>query len=414
MVAQAHDAPFDRRRPSEPKPRLFAHVRIAIIRRDRPRHLCELKRKARISTAKVEHVRRPLRHDPVAYPRKQDFVPIIAAVHIAECVHTPKMKLLPDVASLRVNQRFLAGSLTMRQHATLDFERRPEMTHRHMKVLSRLVLVSLIVGAGVFVWRKYQPAPQPEVSIAKPEPVAPIPPPDLSSRSWTDTNGRSFLGELVSVNKDHVVLRRSADKTHFQISAATLSVEDQQFLQEQIRRAKESGQGFPDEVPGLYTVRRKLDIKGNIMRVPASELVGGWRNERAEPMFMFLLSSKLHESEDGCAWVRVEEKTFRQHNEGAYVTDSQLGANALTERLPWARPRTTLREANYGPHGQGMNVTHALMRIASQGGLPAKLSPELLKLPAHAPATWELHVSWRTPEGETRRILKDGDSVNWP
>lgn len=290
-----------------------------------------------------------------------------------------------------------------------------------MKFLSRLVIIALIVGGSFVLWQKYRPAPPaPEIP---PPPAAPVPVepphPDLSIRTWTNPDGRTFEGTLVSVKEGAVVIRRQLDSVYFQVPATALSTTDQLFIKNQVELEKTNGPKFVTTIPGLYTLSRKLDIKGYISRVPSTSISGLWRTDRVEPMFWFLLSNEIHGADSGSLWVCVDEKTFRSHEEASFITDANLinfsdGKGGFSNFLTWSRPQLTLIEAQYGPSAQGINVTHKLMRIASDGGLPGEIKPELFGLPPHGPAAWELTVSWRTPTGEIRRILRDGSVITWP
>lgn len=286
-----------------------------------------------------------------------------------------------------------------------------------MKVLLRLALFALVVAAVVIGWRKYRAVPDAPPTAEAPPPVAPAP--DFSPRTWTSHDGRTFEGALVSAKNGHVILRRATDSSYFQLSATALSAEDQAFVDEQSRRAATSDTGFPETAPGFHVLSRKLDIKGNLTRVPASELAGGWQINRTEPTCWFLLSDRLHEPAAGSLWVRVDEKTHKTHSEGALLNRSHLAAfteseDTFTESMPWPNPGVTLIEAQYGPHAAGNNVTHKLMLLVSKKGLPVDLTPELFDLPPHIPAKWELSIAWRTATGEVRRTIRDGAAITWP
>jgi hypothetical protein len=115
----------------------------------------------------------------------------------------------------------------------------------------------------------------------------------------------------------------------------------------------------------------------------------------------------------------VDEKTFRAHEESELITRETLvnftdGKDGFSNFLPWSRPQLTFVEAQYGPSAQGINVTHKLMRLASESRLPVEIQPELFELPSHAPSSWELIVVWRTPTGEVRRTVRDGALLTWP
>gem|GEM_PF-2948607 len=288
-----------------------------------------------------------------------------------------------------------------------------------MKVLLRLAIFALVIVVAVIAWRKYRGAPDASPPTKTPAPTVAVGP-DLSLRTWTNQDGRSFEGSLVSAKGGQVILRRANDSSHFQLPVAALSDQDRAFVEQQSRvAAAADGAGFPKEVPGVYMLNRKTDIKGNLMRVPASELVGGWQNVRVQPMFWFLLSTQLHGAGEGSLWVRVDERTFKAHSDGTLLNKGQLSAfmnaeDKFIESMPWPKPDVTIVEAQYGPHAAGNNVTHKLMLMASQSRLPAVVGPELFDLPSHAPATWELSVLWRTATGEVRRTVRDGASLAWP
>ncbi len=287
-----------------------------------------------------------------------------------------------------------------------------------MKFMSRLFLIVLIAGAAYVVWQKYY-APKSDQPPAPDETVPLIPQqPDFSVRTWTNQSGRSFAGSLVSAKNNQVIIRRESDSLYFQIPATSLSAEDQQFVGKQTELASAVG-GFSETVDGLYTLARKLEITGYIVRVPSSSLVGGWRNDRVNPMYWLLLSKKLHTPDSGSLWVRVDEKTFRAHEEGTFITRDNLinfsdGKGGFSESLEWSRSQLTLIEAQYGPNAQGINVTHKLLKIAARGDFPVEIQPELFDLLPHAPAAWELTVAWRTPTGEIRRTFRDGSVLTWP
>lgn len=289
-----------------------------------------------------------------------------------------------------------------------------------MKLLSRLVILALIVGGAFLLWQKYRPVP----AASAPEGTTPqtsveLPRPDLSVRTWTNQSGRTFEGSLVSAKDGQVIIRRQLDSVYFQVPAKALSDADQLFVNRQVELESTNGPKFLDTIPGLYTLSRKLDIKGYLARVPSGTIVGGWRTDRVDPMFWFLLSTKIHGTDSGSVWVRVDEKTFRAHEEASLITKENLinfsdGKDGFSNSLPWSRPQLTMVEAQYGPNAQGYNVTYKLMRLASEGRLPIDIQPAIFGLDPHAPASWELTVSWRTPTGEIRRTLHDGSVITWP
>jgi len=288
-----------------------------------------------------------------------------------------------------------------------------------MNFLFRILLLAVLLGGAFLIWQKYRPLPAPP-SVNEPvaRPVEP-PRPDLSPRTWSSQNGRTFEGPLVSIKDGQVIIRRQLDSVYFQVPATALSATDKLFVNQQVELEKANGPKFVDTIPGLYTLSRKLEIKGYIARVPASSLVGGWRSDRIDPMFWFLVSTKLHGTDTGSLWIRVDEKTFRAHEEAALITRENLinfsdGKDGFSNSLPWSRPLITLIEAQYGPNAQGINVTHILLRIASENRLPVEIRPDLFNLPRHHPAAWELTVAWRTPTGEIRRTFRDGSILTWP
>ncbi|MDF3057745.1 MAG: y domain 1 [Rariglobus sp.] len=292
-----------------------------------------------------------------------------------------------------------------------------------MKVFLRVVLLAILISAAVVAWRKYYPSAQPEPAPSTPAEttiVETLPGP-LSSppRMWIDQNGRSFEGSLISAKKGQVVIRRQSDSACFKLPVTTLSLDDQAFVEGQMEVAEQTKRGFVEQLPGYYTLSRKLEIKGYLTRVPASDLVGGWLQERFDPVYLLLLSPDLHGTDSGSLWVRVDEKFFRAQNEGNLLNQDQLpksadGKNGLAEPLSWPRPQVTIVEAQYGPHAYGINVTYKLMSLASQNALPVEIKPETFGLSSHAPATWELTILWRTATGEVRRTLRDGASLTWP
>lgn len=287
-----------------------------------------------------------------------------------------------------------------------------------MKIFVRLVVFVLIIAASILVLRKYRSAPAlPAPTVTAPTDAV-LNGPNLSPRTWVDQNGRSFEGSLVSARNGQVIIRRASDSAYFQIPTTTLASDDQTFIQEQMNLAQQNG-GFVEQIPDHYTLSRKLEIKGYLMRVPAPELVGGWQQERIDPKYFLLLSTQVHGADSGSLWVPVDERTFRAHNEGGLISENHLsgssdGGKGGPDRLPWPRPQLTLVEAQYGPHAQGINVTHKLMSMASRGDLPVDIKPELFGLPSHTPAAWELLVVWRSATGEIRRTLRDGSTLAWP
>jgi hypothetical protein len=293
-----------------------------------------------------------------------------------------------------------------------------------MKFLSRFVLFVLIAGAGFLLWQKYRPtSPAPEPAATPAPNVAPVPVepphPDLSVRTWTNQGGRTFDGALVSAKNGQLVIRRQLDSVYFQVQATALSTADQEFVKQQVDLEKTNGPKFITTIPGLYTLSRKLDIKGYIARVRADSISGIWRTDRIEPTYWFLLSTEIHGAESGSIWVQVDEKTFRAYEEATLITKENLlsfsdGKDGFSNSLPWSRPQLTLIEAQYGPNAQGTNVTQKLLSIASSGRLPAEIKPELFDLQPHPAEVWELTVTWRTSSGEVRRTLRDGSVVTWP
>lgn len=289
-----------------------------------------------------------------------------------------------------------------------------------MKFLFRLVLLALLVGGLFALWQKHNsPAPAPAQDPSQAIMPSELPRPDLSVRTWTDPAGRTFEGALVSAKDGQVIIRRSSDSLYFQLPVGKLSSPDQEFVAKQVTITKSGGLPFPETVDGLHTLARKLSITGYMIRVPDSEKVGGWRNDTVGPMYWLLLSPKLHGADAGSLWVRVDEKTFRAHEEATLITGAQLanfsdGRGGFSETLQWSRPLVTIVEAQYGPNAKGLNVTHKLMKLAANGRLPVEIQPEIFDLLPHAPAAWELTVAWRTPTGEVRRTLTDGSVLTWP
>lgn len=284
-----------------------------------------------------------------------------------------------------------------------------------MKAFLRLLVFAVLIVTAVVLWKKYRSAPAPTTSAVVKTETRKL---DLAPRTWTNHDGRTFEGSLVSVKNSQVIIRRTTDSVYFQIPVVSLSPENQLFLQQQTAIA-EAGDGFVDEVPGIYTLSRKLDIKGYLVRVASTALVGGWRNDRIDPTFWLLLSTKLHGTDSGSLWVRVDEKTFRAHEEGSLITQANLlnfsdGKGNFSESLPWPRPHMTLVEAQYGPNSKAINVTQKLMRLVSQGALPLEINPAMFQMEPHYPEAWELTVAWRTVEGEVRRTLRDGSIIAWP
>lgn len=288
-----------------------------------------------------------------------------------------------------------------------------------MKAFLRFAVFVALVVAVVMLWLKYRSAPPaaPAPAPAVAEPVGPKL--DLAPRVWTDRSGRTFEGALVSVKNSVAIIRRTSDSMYFQIPVVSLAADNQQFLNQQAAIAEANGGGFADEVPGIYTLSRKLDIKGYLVRVADSSSVGGWRNDRVNPTYWLLLSTKLHGADTGTLWVRVDEKTFRAHEEGSLITQANLinfsdGKGSFSESLPWPRPHMTLVEAQYGPNSKAINVTQKLMRLVAQGSFPMEINPAMFQLPPHFPESWELTVAWRTPSGEVRKTLRDGSVITWP
>lgn len=259
-----------------------------------------------------------------------------------------------------------------------------------MKAFLRLLVFSALIVTAVVLWKKYRPAPQPAATSAVVKTEAHKL--DLSSRTWTNHDGRTFEGSLVSVKNGQVVIRRTGDSAYFQLPAVTLSPDNQAFLRTQSKIAEENGGGFAEQAPGVYTLSRKLDIKGYLVRLPDSASVGGWRNDRVNPMYWLLLSTRLHGTDSGSLWVRVDEKTFRAHDEGSLITEANLlnfsdGKGSFSESLPWSRPHLTILEAHYGLNAKGINVTQKLMRLVAQGSLPLEINPGIFQLEPHDPAS---------------------------
>ena len=285
-----------------------------------------------------------------------------------------------------------------------------------MKAFLRLLVFAVLIVTAVVLWKKYRSAPAPTTSAVVKTETRKL---DLAPRTWTNHDGRTFEGSLVSVKNSQVIIRRTTDSVYFQIPVVSLSPENQLFLKQQAAISEETDEGFIEQVPGVYTLSRKLDIKGSLVRVPDSALVGGWRNDRVNPMYWLLLSTKLHGTDSGSLWVRVDEKTFRAHEEGSLVTQANLlnfsdGKGNFSDSLPWPRPHLTVIEAQYGPNSRAINVTQKLMRLVSQGVLPMEISPAIFQLEPHVPEAWELTVAWRTADGEVRRTLRDGSVLTWP
>ncbi|MEM9481608.1 MAG: PQQ-binding-like beta-propeller repeat protein [Verrucomicrobiota bacterium] len=67
------------------------------------------------------------------------------------------------------------------------------------------------------------------------------------ARTWTNSEGKELVAELIGVNGDNVQLRRQSDGRTFEIPVASLSAEDQAFIQEQ---AASTGSATPGESSG--------------------------------------------------------------------------------------------------------------------------------------------------------------------
>ena len=224
---------------------------------------------------------------------------------------------------------------------------------------------------------------------------------------------------MVSAKNDQVIICRNRDSAYFQISEQSLSSEDQAYIQKQVILTGVNGAGFVDHIPGVYTLSRKVPVKGSVVRVLDQSVVGGWRHDRTDPMFWFLLSEKLHGADSGSILVRVDEKTYSVHSEKNLITQKQLAdftdaTGQFSECLPWPRTHLTILDAKYGSPNVSFNVTHKLMGIASKGGLPVQINPSMFGFSPHAPESWELTVSWRTATGEMSRTLRDGSVLTWP
>jgi len=306
-----------------------------------------------------------------------------------------------------------------------------------MKTVLQIFAFVLMVAAAVVLWPKVaalfvhpSPAPPPAESTpvtsaslhapGMPTPTpAKIPPMDLSPRKWTNQDGRSFEGSLISAKNGQIIIRRSSDSIYFQISSGLLIEADQAYIKKQTELAAENGTGFADHIDGLYTLTRKLPIKGYVVLVADESIVGGWRHDRVDPIFWFFLSTKLHGADGGSVWVRVDEKIYKAHEEKTLVTKDQLlnAANAggeFSETLPWPRPQTTIINAKYGSPNESYNVTSKLMNMVAMGRLPLEIAPGIFNFPPHLPESWELTVSWRTATGEMSRTLRDGSVLTWP
>jgi len=301
-----------------------------------------------------------------------------------------------------------------------------------MKFLLQLFAFVLMVTVAVLLWPKvsalFAPSPVPSAGTLSPTALGktsdsptspPAPLPNLSLRRWTSQDGRSFEGSLVSAKDGQVILRRSSDSAYFQIPSSLLSESDQTYIQKQVALVAESGAGFADHIDGLYTLSRKLPIKGYVVLVSDASVVGGWRHDRVDPIFWFFLSTKLHGANQGSVWVRVDEKIYKAHEEKNLVTRDQLmnAANSggeFSESLPWSRPQTTIINAKYGSPNGSYNVTSKLMRMVAEGRLPLEISPGVFGFPPHPPESWELTVEWRTATGELSRTLHDGSVLTWP
>ncbi|MFA6287257.1 MAG: hypothetical protein WC661_07690 [Opitutaceae bacterium] len=288
-----------------------------------------------------------------------------------------------------------------------------------------------MAAAAVLLWPKvtalFAPPPVDPATVATPGvPVPsvpatppPAPVPDLSPKKWTNLDGRSFEGSLVSAKDGQVILRRSSDSAYFQIPSNLLIETDRAYIQKQAALAAERGTGFATQISGLYTLSRKLPVKGYVVRVADSAVVGGWRHDRVDPTFWFFLSDKLHGADLGSVWVRVDEKTYKAHEEKNLITKEHLinasdASGAFSESLPWPRPQTTILNAKYGSPAESYNVTSKLMRLMASGRLPLEIRPDIFNFPPHMPESWELTVAWRTATGETSRTLRDGSVLTWP
>jgi hypothetical protein len=58
----------------------------------------------------------------------------------------------------------------------------------------------------------------------------------LAARTWTDSQGRSFDGEMLSAEGDYVTIRRSANNKTYRVKISSLSRTDQKFVQEENRQ----------------------------------------------------------------------------------------------------------------------------------------------------------------------------------
>lgn len=262
-------------------------------------------------------------------------------------------------------------------------------------------------------WRKFNPPPDDT--------------PDLEPRTWTSKqDGRTFTGALMTTDAASAVIRRTSDNVIFNVPLANLTETDQAYVRTQLTRAAKSNRPLGAE---LHTLSRKLEIKGNLVRVAITAADGGFRMDRTDPMYWLLLTPGLQADASTAIWVRVDEKTFRASSENSLISREHHlphcidQSGAFIESMPWPRPQFTIREARYGANvtspsystrtgsatAGNLDVTHRLMSLISQGNIPLEVSPEHFGC-----GNGELAVLWKTPAGEIRQVLRAGSILTWP
>lgn len=89
----------------------------------------------------------------------------------------------------------------------------------------------------------------------------------LLGRTWTDTKGRSFEGDLISFDGNQAIIQRNADQRLFYIDSSTLSQEDRTYLSRQITNDQAGAMKVIGLVAGSITLIFSMAFVGKRMNL---------------------------------------------------------------------------------------------------------------------------------------------------
>ncbi|GHC05456.1 hypothetical protein [Cerasicoccus arenae] len=142
------------------------------------------------------------------------------------------------------------------------------------------------------------------------------------SRNWTDKEGRSFEGLMISYDAEFVRIERSDDKRQFKLERTKLSAADNVYLDELIR--KELVEKFLKDVPDTYSKAYDKSIKEEMPALIFYRNQGGYAEFDAL-IEKFLIDPKFQEKIKDRAFIAIvrEKDTDLEGVIMDYVTTSQ-------------------------------------------------------------------------------------------